>query len=546
MSDFTNVVVLSGPIAVGKSELADRLVTSHLFTPFKTSMALKRRLQASKREITRQSLQEYGAKLDDDTDHNWICDELKSQSHTKIIVDCCRTAKQVASIRNFFGWRTIHIHLTATINTLSERLERRKEIENLDLFENIDIDVALAHKTESEEFALKQMADLVLDTDRCMPEDIYVRVAARLGLFSQPESRLVDVLIGGQFGSEGKGQLSAYLSQEYDYVLRVGGPNAGHRVASPGGSFTYIHLPSGCADNNSKILIGPGSVIDPTDFIKEVSESGVDPKRITIDPLAMTISPSDVANERVLSAKISSTGRGVGAATARKILDRGKSDVILAKDHPSLRNFCRPIEEILEYAFASDKRVLLEGTQGSLLSIHHGYYPYVTSRDTNAAGCLSEAGISPRRVRKVVMVTRPYPIRVGNPAEGRGTSGPIESEISTDVIAARAGLDPVLLKKQEVASRTGKPRRFGEFSWAQFKKSCNLNTPTDIALTFADYIDVSNRNAFRFEQLTIDTILFIEALEQVAQAPVSLINTKFDQRSVIDRRNWALGRGMFR
>jgi adenylosuccinate synthase len=100
---------------------------------------------------------------------------------------------------------------------------------------------------------------------------------------------------------------------------------------------------------------------------------------------------------------------------------------------------------------------MLEGTQGTDLSIHHGYYPKVTSRETTASGCLADAGIAPLRVRKVIMVTRTYPIRVG------GTSGHLPNEIEADVVAQRSGLPVDEIKTTEVGTISGNPRRIGEF-----------------------------------------------------------------------------------
>jgi adenylosuccinate synthase len=135
------------------------------------------------------------------------------------------------------------------------------------------------------------------------------------------------------------------------------------------------------------------------------------------------------------------------------------------------------------------------------------------------------------------MVVRTHPIRVENPEQG--TSGPLKSEITFDEIARRAGLDAAEVARSEITSTTRRRRRVGEFDWEQFRHACALNAPTDIVLTFADYINVVNRGARRFEQLTSETIKFIGELEMVAHAPVSLINTRFDPRSVIDRRDWA-------
>ena len=134
------------------------------------------------------------------------------------------------------------------------------------------------------------------------------------------------------------------------------------------------------------------------------------------------------------------------------------------------------------------------------------------------------------------MVCRTYPIRVANPA--KGTSGPMTSEISWAEIASRAGLDGTELEQLERGSVSGRLRRVSEFDWALLRRSASLNGPTDISLSFADYISVKNRRARRFERLTPDTIQFIEEIERVAGAPVSLITTRFHFRSIIDRRAW--------
>lgn len=132
----------------------------------------------------------------------------------------------------------------------------------------------------------------------------------------------------------------------------------------------------------------------------------------------MIIEDADRTLEKKMLASISSTSQGVGAASARKIMGRGaktRPKVKLARDIKRLHPFIRSRLEVLEEAFLRGKPVLLEGTQGTSLSIHHGNYPYVTSRDTTVAGCLADAGIAATRVRRTIMVCRTYPIRVANP-----------------------------------------------------------------------------------------------------------------------------------
>ncbi|HEX5434799.1 MAG TPA: adenylosuccinate synthetase [Candidatus Angelobacter sp.] len=182
--------------------------------------------------------------------------------------------------------------------------------------------------------------------------------------------------------------------------------------------------------------------------------------------------------------------------------------------------WAKPASELLEKAFASGRRILLEGTQGTGLSLYHGSYPHVTSRDTTVAGCLSEAAIPQNRVRKIVIVCRGYPIRVESPS--KATSGPMSREISWQEIGQRSGVDPQELEALEKTSTTHKKRRVGEFDWALLRRSSSINGPTDIALTFADYVSVRNTEARRFEQLTPETIRFTEEIEKVSGAPVSL------------------------
>ncbi len=180
---------------------------------------------------------------------------------------------------------------------------------------------------------------------------------------------------------------------------------------------------------------------------------------------------------------------------------------------------------------------MLEGTQGTSLSLHHGFYPYVTSRATTAAACMAEAGIAARHVRHVVMVCRTYPIRVGDSVDGR-TSGPMGQPITFQEIAGRSGVPLSELEGTEVGSVSGRPRRVAEFDWAQLRRSLLLNGPTDIALTFADYLGVDNRKAYRYEQLNDATLRFIEEIEKVCGVPVSMISTAFNDRNIIDRRMW--------
>lgn len=477
---------------------------------------------------------------------------LTNQPGTSIVVDCLKNLDQVTEFRKEFGESLIHVHLYASTDTLHKRYsESVKDNSDAPQYDEID-DL----KLDSEIVALKNDADVRIFTTRADPRDTLSRVAARLHLFAPPDVRCVDVLIGGQYGSEGKGNVVSYLAREYDVLVRVGGPNAGHTVASTRGPYTYHHLPSGSRDVRARLLLGPGMTIRVDKLLQEIKDCNIGPDRLFIDPQAMIIEDEDTNTEKNghLVKTIASTGSGSGAASARRILNRGKENIRCARDIPELEpfvgttgNYHGTTADRLEEAYRKRQSVLLEGTQGSGLSIFHGQYPHVTSRDTNVSGCLAEAGISPRRVRKVLMVVRPMPIRVGDPEGYDGhTSGHLKHPTTFDEIALNAGLDGDALNKAEKTSTTKRNRKVGWFEWEQYRSACALNAPTDIVLTFADYLKASNSKARRFEQLDSETIKFIEELERIAQAPVSLINTRFprendgtsDLRSLIDRRNW--------
>lgn len=392
------------------------------------------------------------------------------------------------------------------------------------------------NKTEARVKQLEDAADFVIDTSRCLEQAVLVRAATHLGLYSRAYDRRVDVVVGGQYGSEGKGHITSYIAREYSVLVRVGGPNAGHKVFQEPDPYTHHQLPSGTSRNpTAKLILAPGCVLNAEKLMEEISKYGVDSDRLSIDPQAMIINRDDVKGEGGLVKKIGSTGQGVGYATARRIKDRG-GRVILARDVPDLRPFIRDTWSLLEDTYRKNQSVLVEGTQGAGLSLYHGTYPHVTSRDTSVAGCLSEAGISPSRVRKVVMVIRTYPIRVESPK--RATSGPMDLELDWEVIARRSHIPLKQLQKTEKTTTTDRKRRVGEFDWALLRRAAALNGPTDLALTFVDYLNRRNEKARRYEQLDSEAKEFIFEVERVGAAPVSMISTRFDYRSIIDRRAW--------
>jgi adenylosuccinate synthase len=545
MSEALRIVAISGQVGAGKSTLALGLEERYSGRRLSTKDFLREHARKASAQLPdeRRALQEYGKALDDSTAGGWVAEATaqiveNEPAQRLIIVDAVRLHSQVERLREAFGARVTHVHVYASTEELARRYADRGNKSGLTELATYT-DVA-AHATEAAVHELQADADIAIDTQRCMPGDVHIRVAAALGLHGSNTERLVDVLVGGQYGSEGKGNIAFYLANEYDVLMRVGGPNAGHKVPLPT-PYTHRLLPSGSrANETAQLLIGPGATLDIDVLMGEIADSAIEIGRLAIDPQAMIIEKYDIDAETQLVSSIGSTGKGGGSAAARRItgrnVNKGQIPVRLAGDVPELRPYVRPAADVLDDAYRRQLRVLLEGTQGTALSIFHGSYPHVTSRDTTTAGCLAEAGIGPHRVRRVVMVTRTYPIRVQSPSGA--TSGPMSQEISFEVIADRASIPVEELVNAEKGSVSNKQRRIGEFDWQLLRRAVELNGATDIALTFTDYIDVLNRNARRYDQLTEKTILFVEEVERVAGIPVSLLGTRFDVRSVIDRRRW--------
>lgn len=334
----------------------------------------------------------------------------------------------------------------------------------------------------------------------------------------------VDVIVGGQWGSEGKGNVVSAIAGKYDTLVRTGGPNAGHQVVAPDGrTITFHHLPSGSLHNlGARIILGPGAVINPKAFMHELEVTGVAADRISIDPQAAVITEQDIDSDHAFD-HIGSTGQGVGSALIKK-LQRGShpNKTVLVRDEPSLASMVRPTLSL----YRESHRVLVEGTQGTLLSVHHGDWPYVTSRCTSVANHLAEAGLPVTSVNRVIGVFRTYPIRVQSPQDG--SSGPMGDEISWEDVAAEGGLDAADLRVREKTSTTKRQRRVARFSMDFFEKSCRINGYTDIALTFADYFKTQDK---------VDN--FVRILEARVDIPVTIVSWGFGADKVKLSGVWA-------
>jgi len=171
---------------------------------------------------------------------------------------------------------------------------------------------------------------------------------------------------------------------------------------------------------------------------------------------------------------------------------------------------------------------MLEGTQGYALSLNHGPYPYCTSRDVLASSLLSDIGLAPSMCTKVILVVRTYPIRVA------GNSGPMcGNEITWKEVQKRSHYPRALIEKTTVTKRV---RRVCEFDVRLIKEACLVNRPTELAVTFADYLDYKNYGKTKYEQLTPKSRQWIENLEQSTGVPVTLVKTGINWTHIIDRR----------
>ncbi|MEY3868773.1 MAG: hypothetical protein RLZZ338_2664 [Cyanobacteriota bacterium] len=330
----------------------------------------------------------------------------------------------------------------------------------------------------------------------------------------------ITVVVGGQFGSEAKGKVVSYLANEYDIAVRTGSPNAGHTVVFENNIYKLQQIPATFLNNNCTLCIGAGALIDPKILKREV-EITQTKNRLFIDPMAGIIEAQHAVEENLLSQTIGSTGKGCGAA----LIDR-----IRRQEFKFAKNCLQEYQitdttELINKGIDNGQTVLVEGTQGFGLSIYHGFYPYVTSRDTTAASFITEAGISPRLVTDIILVVRTYPIRVA------GNSGPLPNEISWSELSKRIGKNI-----QETSTVTKKIRRIAEFDMEIVKRAIIVNRPTQIALQFLNYLFPEDENVVAWSELSSEAKHYVTNMENQLGIPITLIGTGQSHDAMIDRR----------
>ena len=326
------------------------------------------------------------------------------------------------------------------------------------------------------------------------------------------------VIVGGFFGDEGKGKIVSYLALKDNpsIVVRGGaGPNAGHTIADGDKVYKVRMLPSGFLNKSSKVMIGPGVVINPTILLKEIEDFGVS-GRAFVDQRCGIIEETHVERDSMLKDTIGSTGSGTGPANA----DRAMRTLKLAKDIDSLSAYLEDVPTAINQALDENKGVLVEGTQGTYLSLWHGTYPYVTSKDVTASGICSDIGLGPKKVDEVMVVFKSYVTRVG--------AGPLENELASDTISKKGW--------SEWGTVTGRQRRAAEFSFSLAKKAIMLNSATQIAITKLDVLFPSCAHKTSYESLDGEAKSFIKNIEDKLGVPVTLIGTGPAINDIVDKR----------
>jgi adenylosuccinate synthase len=329
------------------------------------------------------------------------------------------------------------------------------------------------------------------------------------------------IVVGGQYGSEGKGKVVSILAETMTspMIVRCGGPNSGHSLTFQGKEVVLRQVPAGIRNPDALLLISAGCVIDEDILIKEIEFLGLDSSRIIVDPRAVLIEAGDHLVEETLRGKIGSTGSGTGSASIRRMLRDGQAKLVSNSARLRKRVTVSNVATLIHSHLDKGGDVIVEGTQGFGLSLLHSpHYPYVTSKDTSASGFASEVGLSPRQVDAVVMVIRTFPIRVG------GNSGPLKDEISWEQLQKISGAP---LEQPEYTSVTHRLRRVGMFDIETIKTACLYNRPTSLAIMGLDRLDYQNCGVQDYAELSDTAHSFIRFVESETGIPVGLVGTGF-------------------
>jgi adenylosuccinate synthase len=329
------------------------------------------------------------------------------------------------------------------------------------------------------------------------------------------------VIVGGFYGDEGKGKVIAYLAKKDNCSIAVRGgvgPNAGHTFVDEGKMYKVRMLPSAALNRSTRLLIGPGVLINPEILLKEIEMFNAS-DRTFIDTQCGIIDQKHIEKDNLedhLKGFIGTTGSGTGPANA----DRAFRLLKLAREVDALSLYLEDVSSSVNYSLENKENVIVEGTQGTFLSLYYGDYPYVTSKDVTASGICSDVGIGPKKVDEVLVVFKSYVTRVGG--------GPLQDEVTRDEAEKRGWL--------EYGSVTGRERRSSPFDMNLAKKAIRLNSATQIAITKLDVIFPETRGIREFNKLSEKAKEFIENIEAETGVKVILIGTGAESNDIIDRR----------
>jgi adenylosuccinate synthase len=327
------------------------------------------------------------------------------------------------------------------------------------------------------------------------------------------------VIVGAFWGDEGKGKIISYLAlkDKPDFCVRTGSVNAAHTVWLEGKRYALHMVPASFVYEKCRLLIGAGANVHVAKFLEEVETTNVK-NRIGVDQQASIIEEKHSIQDKSSAhlKGIGTTGWGVGPA----IEERARRTAKLARDITELKPYLTDVAAEVNDGLDSGKTVILEGTQGFMLSLFHGTYPYVTSRDTSASGICSEAGVGPTRVDEVLLVFKSFMTRVG--------AGPMPGELTKEEAVKRGWF--------ETAAGTGRDRRSAPFNFEIAKRAVKINGATQGALTKLDSVFPQCRGARNYDRLPKEAKQFITEIEKQTGVPVVLIGTGPEALDVIDRR----------
>jgi adenylosuccinate synthase len=328
------------------------------------------------------------------------------------------------------------------------------------------------------------------------------------------------VIVGGFFGDEGKGKLTAYLAlRDHPAVIARGGvgPNAGHTVKDGGKTYSLRMIPSGFVCKESRLLIGAGVLVNPSVLLKEIEVTETR-NRVGIDRQCAIIEQRHIDEEsrsEHLVKKIGITKSGVGACNADRVFRSAK----LAKDIPELSGFLADVSGEIHNALDKEHHVLLEGSQGTFLSLFHGTYPFCTSKDVCASAICSDVGVGPTEVDDVIVVFKAFVTRVGE--------GPLDGQLSEEETRRRGW--------EEFGTVTGRLRRAAPFNYELAKRAVDLNGGTQAAMTKLDVVFPDAAGLRKLEQLPPEAREFVNNVEKAIGVPVTLIGTGPSSEDIIDR-----------